>query len=87
MDYDAIATIATIIIAAASVGVLLLRLEGRVSRLDSRVSGLDARVSDLESRMTNLENRMVEFGERLARIEGLLEGHFSSSRGSDKQND
>ena len=85
MDYDAIATIATIIVAAVSVGALLLRLEGRVSALDNRVSNLDTHVSGLESRMTNLENRMAEFGERLARIEGLLEGHFSSSRSADKE--
>ena len=78
MSQDAIATLATVIVATVSVGALVLRLEGRVVGLDTRVSGL-------ENRMNGFENRMSEFGERLARIEGLLEGHFSSSRGAEKQ--
>lgn len=78
MSQDVIATLATVIVATVSVGALLLRLEGRVAGLDTRVSGL-------ENRMSNFENRMAEFGERLARIEGLLEGQFSSGRGTDAE--
>lgn len=78
MSTDVIATLATVIVATVSVGALLLRLEGRVAGLDTRVSGL-------ENRMNSFENRMSEFGERLARIEGLLEGHFSRGSASDTQ--
>lgn len=73
MNYEFIGTLATIIIASVAVIGLILRMDGRISGLERR---MDARISDLE-------RRVYELGERVARIEGLLEGYFASVRGSD----
>lgn len=52
MNFEFLATLATVVIAAVAVGGLVLRLHGQVSDL----------------------------GQRVARIEGLLEGYFMRDR-------
>ena len=37
-------------------------------------------IRSLDTRVSRLESRMSDFGERLARIEGLIEGHFSRGK-------
>lgn len=37
-------------------------------------------IRSLDTRVSRLETRMSDFGERLARIEGLIEGHFSRGK-------
>ena len=37
-------------------------------------------IRSLDNRVSRLETRMSDFGERLARIEGLLEGYLSSGK-------
>ena len=53
----------------------MARLE---SRLDERINGLesrlDERISGLESRFDGLERQFGELRERMAHLEGLLEG-------------
>lgn len=43
-------------------------------------------IRSLDSRMSSLESRVSSIEQRLARIEGLLEGYFASSRGSEQSN-
>ena len=47
------------------------RLNGRISGLESR---LDGRISVLESRFDAMEHQIGELRERMAHLEGLLEG-------------
>ena len=48
------------------------------SRLDERISGLeaqfDSRISGLEARFDSMEHQFGELRERMAHLEGLLEG-------------
>lgn len=37
-------------------------------------------IRSLDTRVSRLETRMSDFGERLTRIEGLIEGHFSRGK-------
>lgn len=37
----------------------------------------------LDSRMSSLESRVSGIAQRLARIEGLLEGYFASAKGAE----
>ena len=47
------------------------RLDGRITTLDERMAKLDERMTKLDERMTRLE---IELRERMAKLEGLLEG-------------
>ena len=47
------------------------RLDGRISALESR---LDERINGLESRFDAMEKQFGELRERMAHLEGLLEG-------------
>ena len=47
------------------------RLDGRITQLDERITRLDERITRLDERITRLE---VELRERMAKLEGLLEG-------------
>ena len=49
----------------------MARLEERINGLESR---LDERISGLESRFDGLERQFGELRERMAHLEGLLEG-------------
>ena len=67
MGNDTIATVLAIVLSAFTVGGFIML----------QIRSLDSRVSRLETRF---DTRMADFGEPLARIEGLLEGHFSRGR-------
>ena len=54
------------------------RLEARISALESR---LDARIDGLESRFDAMEKQFGELRERMAHLEGLLEGLRESITG------
>ena len=69
-------------IAVVGVGVALagLILSGqrsvnvRMDRIDARMDRIDARMDRLEGRMDRLESGQAELRERMAHLEGLLEG-------------
>ena len=54
------------------------RISGLESRLDERISGLESRldgsIKALESRFDAMESQFGELRERMAHLEGLLEG-------------
>ena len=81
--------VAVVAIGAALAGVILTSIRGLrqdmredigklESRLDERISGLeshlDERISGLEKRFDAMEHQFGELRERMAHLEGLLEG-------------
>ena len=49
-------------------------LSQRMDRLDARMGRLDTRMDRLDTRMDRLETGHAELRERMAHLEGLLEG-------------
>ena len=59
------------------------RLEKRISALESR---LESRMSALESRVEAVEHGLADLRERMARLEGLLDGLREAIVGRARQN-
>ena len=59
------------------------RLEKRISALESR---LESRITALEDRMTAVEQGLADLRERMARLEGLLDGLREAIVGRARQN-
>ena len=51
-----------------------VRMDGLEARLEVRMDGLGARMDGLGARMDRIETQMTAQGERLARLEGMLDG-------------
>ena len=49
-------------------------MQGSEDRMESRFASHDARFTSHDGRFTVLETRLSDIGERMARVEGLLEG-------------
>ena len=49
-------------------------IRGSEERMESRFTSHDARFTSHDGRFTALETRVSDIGERMARVEGLLEG-------------
>jgi uncharacterized coiled-coil protein SlyX len=47
------------------------RMDGSEARMEARMDGLEAR---MEARMDRIETQMTAQGERLARLDGMLDG-------------
>ena len=49
-------------------------MQGSEERMESRFASHDARFTSHDGRFTVLETRLSDIGERMAKVEGLLEG-------------
>ena len=72
------AVVAVLLVLARMVMDTSKRLEQRFERMEVRMDGLEARMEvrmdGLGARMDRIETQMTAQGERLARLEGMLDG-------------
>lgn len=60
----------------------MARIEERVTRIEERIARLEERMVRVEQRIAQLESGQNALTERVARIEGRIEGVLAFARGS-----
>lgn len=59
------------------------KLEGRINKLDERFDGVNARFDDVNKRFDTVLREIAGLRERMAKLEGILEGFVAGRRDRD----